>query len=226
MDRIETPIILLSAVIVIVNIATVFKTDTDVLNDQGFSSIKPTDYRSQRECVKIRSRAQCTSAYGQFYINALSKCGTHGSVHINYTESQCRQNHNGDYCGVVLSSSSVSGVILDHCTDPKTCPQGCAEILRSTLDFVGCCFTGSAFTMYFNSCGISLRPACPLSPLIIPKVKYDSSCSTTEQFQKREYIATCDNMPLVLDALIAARSATFWPTIITYHAARKTTSTV
>ncbi len=200
MDRVETPVILLSAVIVVINVATLFQINIEELTTGGFS-IKPTDLRSHTECGKLRSKMQCTTSYGQNYINSLSDCGSYGSAHIHYTEKQCRRNENGDYCGVVLTSSSVSQVIIKNCTDHKTCTTGCAEVLRETLDFVGCCFSDSAFTGYFNSCGIPIPPPCPRSSLVIPPTTQDASCSMTEQFNRREYIAACESMPPVIQAL-------------------------
>jgi len=201
MDRIETPVILLSAVIAIVNIATIFEVNLEEANKSGFSSVKPSDAVPYTECAKIRSRTQCTSSYTQNYINSLSKCGKKGSVQIDQLESQCRQNEHGEYCGALVSSSSVASIILDNCTDPTSCPAGCADVLMSALKLVGCCFVGSAFTTYFNSCDITLPPPCPASSLVIPPTIYDPSCSTSEEYAVREYIATCENRAPVLQAL-------------------------
>ena len=206
MERLETPVIILSAVILIVNIATVLKTNSETENIDGFTASKQSDSKPHSECAKIRSRTQCSTSYGQNYVDALSKCGSQGSVHINYTESQCRKNDNGEYCGVVLTSSSVAQFILENCTDDKSCTPGCADILRKTLDYVGCCFTGSAFARYYNSCGIFLPPPCSPSSLKIPTIKYDSPCSSSsDEFTKEEYLAQCESIPPVYQALIAEK---------------------
>ena len=201
MDRIETPVILLSAVIVIVNIATIFEVNIQDINKSGFSSVKPSDSVPYTECAKIRSRAQCSSSYAPNYINSLSKCGKRGSTHINYLERQCRQNDDGEYCGALVSSSSVASVIMEHCTDSDSCTTGCADILRTALKLVGCCFNDSAFATYYNACDIALPPLCPASSLVIPDIIYEPSCSTSEEFSIREYVATCENMAPVLQGL-------------------------
>ena len=162
-------------------------------------------HRSRREGVDVRSMKSncieeynnifCTSSHGQNYIDSLSRCGEFAIYEIYEIEHMCRKNHNGVYCGTLLSNTPLYTDMSGNCSE--TCTVQCQNIIVSNMEDIGCCFNDENFEFqnYLSKCQLPLPSQCPRSFLNIPSIIQDPSCSN---FELTSAVASCDNsMPLI-----------------------------
>ena len=156
-------------------------------------SRRQTNEDDIRKCGIIAARAQCSSSFAQNFINAISKCGGNASVlSITVIEFACRKNQNGEYCGEINT-----GYVTGNCT--ASCSPGCFNILKE----VDCCLNEpfGIYTRYFTACGIPVPSPCAKSRLRIPTIMQDTSCNSTQDFERILFTAICDNIRPFVNAL-------------------------
>ena len=132
--------------------------------------------------VNVRITAECTTSYGQSFINQISQCGTLGQDRAIEFEQGCRINAAGVRCGEV----NISNVEASCRSSPTACPTECRNNVSLSQLQNGCCNSNfPELEEYLRSCsenGVGQLPSpCPPLSLNIPtSLSSNPSCSTEE----------------------------------------------
>ena len=162
-------------------------------------STKPVS-RSRRQTTENDDKcngnlldAACSSSFAQNYINALSKCGEQANRDIATWNFLCGKNNKEKYCFNDLTINYVRG----NCST-LSCSTGC----RNTLTETNCCVNdgSNSITQYFSNCSKTIPSPCK-SSLRIPSVTQGPTCTTSEEYEKKHFTATCDNISPLISAL-------------------------
>ena len=128
-------------------------------------------------CDSVLNNAQCTSLFGQSFIDMISQCGSDGQELAIDLEQDCRMNAAGERCGSIDISD-----VEDSCLPSSFCSSGCRESLNASVMQNGCCNSNfERLQRYFPLCGIEVPSPCPPTLVNIPSSPpINPSCSTSQ----------------------------------------------